>query len=70
MSTLLALNLTMSSNYFLQLKTLGTLHRSFGFAVSNADAMAINNGPYPESNLSQTLRFPALERKEGLGTMI
>ena len=39
-----------------------TLH--LAFAVGNSDSMAMYE-PCPLSNLSQTFRFPALERKEG-----
>ena len=38
------------------------LHRSF--AVGNSDGMAMYNRPRPVSNLSQTLHFPAQERKK------
>ena len=45
-----------------------TLHCSF--AVGDSDGMAIYSGPRPVSKLSQTFRFPALERKEGPGRYV
>ena len=41
--------------------------RTYSFAVGDSDGMAMYNGPHPVSKLSQTFRFPALERKEGPG---